>query len=189
VEGHQQVVAHEVEGHRQDRRGDVVEIDIAPLVRATVDLVARDRPVLDDPAAHLGRGHAAVALQAGEGGGHDRGEGRPPVAEAAEQREQVAAESAGIGGLHRVRAPVVVDGREHQVALVRPAAVQHRHAGLGPGGHGLHRQAGEPGVRQLLPGGVEQRVLQLLATAPVSDLIGHDHEPSPLSLKRGLLSL
>jgi hypothetical protein len=181
-------VPHQVERHGQDRLGDAVEVDLAAFVGAAVDLAGLDRLVLDDPAAHLGRGHPAVGLQAREAGGDDRAEARLPVAEAVEQREQVAPEGAGVRGLHLVRFPVVDDGGEHQLVLVRPAAVQHRDAGLGPRRDRLHRQAGEPDRRQLLPRGVEQGALELLAAASVSDLIGHGHEPTH-PIKRGLLSL
>jgi hypothetical protein len=181
-------MAHEVERHGQDGLGDAVEVDLAPFAGAAVDRAGLDRRVLDDPPAHLGRGHPAVGQQAREAGGDDRAEAGLPVAEAAEQLEQVAAESSGVGGLHLVRCSVVDDGGEHQLVLVRPTAVQHRDPGLGPRRDRLHRQAGEPDRRQLLPGGVEQSALELLAPAAVSDLIGHDHEPTH-PFKRGLHSL
>lgn len=46
--GHQHVVAHQVEWHGQDDRGDAVEVDLAALVCAAVDLRGPQRAVGDE---------------------------------------------------------------------------------------------------------------------------------------------
>jgi len=57
---------------------------------------------------------------------------------------------------------------EHEIVFARPAPVQHRDPGPGPGGDGLHGQLAEPDLDELVPGRLEQRGLELLAAPPLA---------------------
>jgi hypothetical protein len=58
--GHQHVVAHQVDRHGQDGRGDAVEVDLAAFVRPGEDLGRLRRPVGQGLLARLGRGEAGA---------------------------------------------------------------------------------------------------------------------------------
>ena len=130
----------------------------------------RDSLVAEELVACLGGGQAGVGQQSGEaGGGGDGDEGGAGFAQGGQQGEQVAAQGAGVGDLDRVGAAVVLDRGEHELVLVGPAAVEHGDPGVGAGGDGLHRQAGEADLDQLVPGGVEQRGFEFWAASAAAD--------------------
>src|SRR5579875_3357591 len=164
-EVHEQVVAHQVEGHGQDGGRDTVEVDLAAVVGAPVDHLSPPGWLLtEELVADLTGGHAGVSQQPGEGRGRGHGgEGGARLAGGGQQREQVTAQSAGIGGLDRAALAVVHERGEHELVLVGPAAVEHRDAGVGPRGDRLHRQGLVAGFDQLIPGRVEQRGFELRA--------------------------
>jgi hypothetical protein len=63
----------------------------------------------------------------------------------------------------------VLDGGQHELVLVGPAAVEHCDSGLGSRGDRLHRQAGVADLDQLIPGSVEQCGFELLSAPAVAD--------------------
>jgi hypothetical protein len=91
-------------------------------------------------------------------------------------------------------------GGEHEVVLARPAPVQHRDTGPGPGGDGFHGQFREPDRDQFVPCGLEQRGLEFLTApplalrarrprGPVLELLGHvDQDSRPLKIREVCIS-
>ena len=153
-------------------RSDQVEVD------ALAELAAVAGPLEDQP-AHRGLGaDDALAERGGElGVAADRGEharergDRAVVgeaADAAERREQVAAQGAGVGDLlGALRREQRVDDQRD---LAVPAAVERRLRGARGRGDGVH---GEPVVADLLEdleGGVEDLLLTVALDARTSAL-------------------
>jgi len=144
--------------------------------------VGPPRPVAEDLGPYLGRGEA----RSRPGGRrtrelNDGREAAPALVDVAEEREHVTPEAAGVGDGDGPRPAVVAHGREHEVVLARPAPVQHRDAGPGPGGDGLHGQLAEPDRDQFVPRGLEQRGLEFLAAPPLAPRARRPRGP-PLEL-------
>jgi len=78
-----------------------------------------------------------------------------------EQREKVAAEGAGVGNGRRIGGAAVADGVAQQVFAGLPAAVEHGLAGPGAGGDGVDGEVLVALSDQLLPRGIEDRLLEL----------------------------
>jgi hypothetical protein len=78
-----------------------------------------------------------------------------------EQREEVAAEGAGVGNGRRIGGAAVADGGAQQVFAGLSAAVEHGLAGPGARGNRIDGEVLVALSDQLLPFGTEDRALQL----------------------------
>src|ERR1700722_7963187 len=167
LERHQHFVAEQVEGQGDDPGGEPGRVDLPAPDRAVHDLLngRAGAALAQERLAQLGRGGAGLVVVAAEHAAH---QGRHRVAGgvgAVEQREQVAPERAGVGEGGRVGGTTVPGGRPEQVVAGLPAPVEHGLAGLGAGGDGVDGEVLVALGDQLLPGGVEDRRLELGAVA------------------------
>ena len=162
-------------------RGEQVEIEVGG------DLAAGTGP-LEDPAGDvdLGLDHAGaellgelrVVVQRGDHRGHQlrrAGVGEPAVA--AGHLHEVVAEVAGVdvGDLQRLLG--AQDRVDHERGLGRPAPVERGLAGLGLGGHGVHRQLVVADAAEQ----VDRCVEDLLLAAALHAGAGWTHGALPLT--------
>ena len=73
LEGHEQIMAHQVERHRQDGGGNLVQVELTAFLRAPEDVMGPQRPVAEQPGPHVRRAEARAGKQAGEGRGDHGG--------------------------------------------------------------------------------------------------------------------
>ena len=143
--------------------------DLAALDGAAEDGAGLFPPRLDHALPVFG-GEGRVGLRLSD----QRGD-HPPVGAAAgqpgpgpQQREQVAAQRAGVPGVRAGGRPPGVQRIEGECLLARPPAVDGRLADPGPLRDRIHADRGHAAVQQELGGGVQDGLAGLLAARPAT---------------------